>query len=330
MNKQTPHLNRKKEGAALLVALWVLIILALITGSFAFEMKLESMLVSYQRKRFLAERLAYSGVEYARAVLDKMDEAKELEVEDQAAAGEDDDGFMTAALMLKQGAGASLSVTLGQGKFDVEITSAESGRNVNTLSKEEWKDIFEHVGVPNTHWDELIDCLTDWIDSNDLHQLNGAESDDPYYKERGYPVKNGPLDSVEELLLIKGWSEDILYGKPADDEGEAIVGIADLLTVWGDGKVNLNTVAEQTLRTYADWTEDQIQQFLEDRNRYREENKALPSDYVPAGGSFKLKSQYVKVTSTGDIYGTKYQVECILLLKDGGSVPVFWEEGAVK
>ena len=44
-------------------------------------------------------------------------------------------------------------------------------------------------------------------------------------------LKNGPLNSVEELLLIKHWDEDI-YGKPADEFSDAIYGIADLLTVW--------------------------------------------------------------------------------------------------
>ena len=61
---------RSKQGAALIVALWVLIILSLIVGSFAFEAKLEAMLVSYKRKKYQAEMLAKSGVEYARAILD--------------------------------------------------------------------------------------------------------------------------------------------------------------------------------------------------------------------------------------------------------------------
>ncbi|RKX47105.1 MAG: hypothetical protein DRP64_01940, partial [Verrucomicrobia bacterium] len=86
-----PHSKDKKskKGAALLVALWVLIILSLIVGSFAFEIQLEAMLVSHKRKKFRAEMMAYSGIEYARAILDKQAEAKELEIEDM----DDQDGF---------------------------------------------------------------------------------------------------------------------------------------------------------------------------------------------------------------------------------------------
>ena len=58
MNKVHSNLNRAKEGAALIVALWTLVILSLIVGSFAFEVNLEGMLVSHKRKKFHAEVLA--------------------------------------------------------------------------------------------------------------------------------------------------------------------------------------------------------------------------------------------------------------------------------
>jgi len=87
-----------------------------------------------------------------------------------------------------------------------------------------------------------------------------------FYQDRGYPVKNGPLDSVEELLLVKGWGPDILYGKEADEEGDAIYGIADLLTVWGDGKVNLNTASTDVLLSYAEYEDWELESVLEARN----------------------------------------------------------------
>ncbi|MCK5675714.1 MAG: hypothetical protein KAH99_01715, partial [Verrucomicrobia bacterium] len=95
MNKHPNKSKRSKEGAALLVSLWILIILSLIVGSFAFEVQLETMLVSHKRKRFRAKMMALSGIEYARAILDRQAEAKELEIEDMG--GEDEDGFMQAA-----------------------------------------------------------------------------------------------------------------------------------------------------------------------------------------------------------------------------------------
>ena len=39
-------------------------------------------LVSYKRKKFQAEKLARSGIEYAQAILSQSSKAKELEIED--------------------------------------------------------------------------------------------------------------------------------------------------------------------------------------------------------------------------------------------------------
>jgi len=333
MNPTAKNKRSGKEGAALLVALWVLIILSLIVSSFAFEIQLEAMLVSHKRKKFQAEMLAQSGIEYARAILDKQSEAKELEIEDMA---EDLDGFMQSALFIKRGLSTTSTIELGDGSFSVTLESAEAGRNVNLLSRDEWLEILEMANVPSTEWDTMVDCLEDWIDPGDLHGLNGAESDDPFYQDRGYPVKNGPLDSVEELLLIKGWGADILYGKESDEEGDAIFGIANLLTVWGDGKVNLNTASTDVLLSYAEYEDWELESVLEARNGEDGEAGTLDDGIKNLGdvgadpNKFKLQSDFVKVTSVGDMFGDQYQIEAIFMLKGKNSMVVYWEEGSVK
>jgi general secretion pathway protein K len=330
--KKTPvNLNKTKEGAALIVALWTLVLLSLIVGSFAFEVNLEGMLVSHKRKKFHAEMLALSGLEYAKAILDKQQDAKQLEIEDM---DEDKDGFMLAALHTKRGLSTTSDIEFENGgKFSVTVNSAEGGLNVNILDRDDWLDIFEMANVPSTDWDEMIDCLEDWIDENDLHGLNGAESDDPYYEELGYPVKNGPLDSVEELLLVKGWGPDVLYGKPADDDSDEIFGIGELLTVWGDGRLNLNSASSDALRA-AGLSDEQIldrdEAIIGDDYEAGTTDDGLPEGYFGGDNRFKLQSTYAKVTSIGDIHGNKYQIECIFLLKSKGSVVVYWNEGPIK
>ncbi|VGO15277.1 hypothetical protein PDESU_03859 [Pontiella desulfatans] len=329
-----PRSNRKKEGAALLVALWVLIILSLIVGSFAFEVQLEAMLVSHKRKKYRAEMMARSGLEYGRALLDAHKDAKEMEIEDM---DEDKDGFMQAALYIQRGLPAPSTIEFEDGgKFTVTVEPAENGRNVNLLTREQWMDMLEFANVPSSDWDAMIDCLEDWKDENDLHGLNGAESDDEFYEERGYPVKNGPLDSVEELLLIKNWGPDILYGRSADEEGDEIIGIADKLTVWGDGKVNLNSATADVLLSYSEYEDWELESVFEARMGEDGEKDTLDDgikslgDVGADGNKFKLQSTFVKVTSVGDIFGNQYQIECIVALKDKDSVVVYWNEGPVK
>ena len=317
-----------------MVSLWVLVILSLIVSSFAFEVNLEGMLVSHKRKKFRARMMAISGMEYAKAILDKREKAKQLEIEDM---DEDADGFMQAALYIKRGLSTSSTIEFEDGgNFTVTLESAEAGRNVNMLTREQWLDIFEMANVPSTEWETMVDCLTDWIDENDLHQMDGAESDDPFYEDAGYPVKNGPLDSVEELLLVKNWGPDVLYGKPEDDESDEIFGIYDILTVWGDGKVNLNTASKDLLLSYSEYDDWELESVFEARMGEDMEDGTLDDgiqslEQVGADpNKFKLQSTFVKVTSVGNIFGNQYQIEAIFLQKNKDSVVVYWNEGPLK
>ena len=55
---------------------------------------------------------------------------------------------------------------------------------------------------------DLLSAWTDWTDLNNLEGLNGAEED--YYQslELGYSPRNNPeLDTVEEILHIRGFAE---------------------------------------------------------------------------------------------------------------------------
>ena len=316
-----------------MVALWVLVILSLIVSSFAFEVNLEGMLVSHKRKKFRARMMAVSGMEYAKAILDKREKAKQLEIEDM---DEDKDGFMLAALHIKRGLSSSSTLEFEEGgSFTVTLEPAEAGLNVNVLNREDWLDIFEMANVPSTEWETMVDCLTDWIDESDEHQMDGAESDDPFYENAGYPVKNGPLDSVEELLLVKNWGPDVLYGKPADEEGDEIFGIADLLTVWGDGKLNINSASIDSMRA-AGLSDEKIQEVLELRRDEFDDPKGTGAgikSLEEAGvdpNKFKLQSTFVKVTSVGNIFGIRYQIEAIFLQKNKDSVVVYWNEAPLK
>ena len=191
-----------------------------------YEMNIEGLLIKEKN----AEMLAHSGIDYSRSIIEMKNKANELEIDNE-------DDFMKSALYVKKGLKSFVSVTItNMGTFEIKIENAETGRNINKLDRFQWSEIFEMANIDSSLWDELIDCLYDWIDEGDFQRLNGAESDDPYYKERGYPVKNAPVDSINELLLIKNWNEDILFGRNADDPQDEIIGIANLLTVWGDGK----------------------------------------------------------------------------------------------
>lgn len=55
----------------------------------------------------------------------------------------------------------------------------------------------------------LVDALVDWMDADhDPYGSGGAE--DAAYASLPYRIKNAPLDSMNELLLVKGFTTDVL------------------------------------------------------------------------------------------------------------------------
>lgn len=76
---------------------------------------------------------------------------------------------------------------------------------------------------------ELVDALIDWQDKDSETRENGVETD--YYEQLDPPyyAQNRALSTVEELLLVRGFTGEVLYGDdvnrnglldPNEDDGE--------------------------------------------------------------------------------------------------------------
>ena len=318
-----------KRGSALVVVLWIIMILALIVSAFSFEMQLEARIISAQRKRFKADQLALAGIEMAKAML----AFKPAPGADKDTVYEDP--YLNEAAKIAKGVPVNYSEEFGDGTVQLRIKYEEDRRNINILTHDEWKLLFEQAGIPNTRWDEMLDCLDDWRDEGDLHLLNGAESDDPFYRKRGYECKNGNVDTVDELLLIKNWGPEILYGTPPDEKtDEPIIGIARHLTTWGDGKTDPNSASREVLNSLK-IPADVIDAILEmrlgpDGKEYTADDGIGEADLASLGQNmFTITPQFVRVTAIGSVGDVSSQISCIFFFKLGEklAVPLFWLEG---
>lgn len=96
--------------------------------------------------------------------------------------------------------------------------------------------------------EDPVDAIIDWLDSDDEELEEGAENE--YYTglESPYTCKNGPMDSVEELLLIPGVTLEVYFG----DEEEGWMPLTELLTVHGhpEGRLNVNTAEFEVLEAH--------------------------------------------------------------------------------
>jgi hypothetical protein len=93
--------------------------------------------------------------------------------------------------------------------------------NINSISESLLRKIIGNFGLEGEARDMVVDSILDWRDPDDFYRINGAEND--YYRslKEPYDCKNGNLDSIEELLLVRGVTPELFYGKkPEKKESE--------------------------------------------------------------------------------------------------------------
>ena len=104
----------------------------------------------------------------------------------------------------------------------------------------------------------IVDSLVDWIDKDERESDRGAESS--YYQalKEPYACRNGPVQYIEELLLVKGITPQLLFG---EDKKK---GLVDFLTVYGtDGKININTADTVLLKSFDVLINDELVEKLD-------------------------------------------------------------------
>lgn len=68
---------------------------------------------------------------------------------------------------------------------------------------------------------EIVNAILDWRDPDSRSRGEEGDAEAEYYRtlDRPYRIKNGAFDTVEELLLVKGMTNQILYGEDFDRNG---------------------------------------------------------------------------------------------------------------
>ncbi len=343
--------RRGRSGSALIAAIWVIALLSLMVGSFAFEMKLESRIASYYRQRLKAEHLARSGIEKARFLLDLSARIDPEDPNDPHA----DKPWFDQAVRLKKSLPVERTIDpLGDGELILSIVPEPALINVNELkSLQDWEPVFDLGGVPEDAWPALLDAFLDWIDPDDVSHPDGAESDDYYLTlEKPYRAKNAPLDTVDELLLIKGFTNTYLYGGAlnppeadagTNDQPETIIGIADLLTTYGSREVNINAASLRVLMSLSlDVDEALASEIILEREgdpEFPDEDTSYKnaedffnrfSDFPGLRNRLKdritTQSKIIRITSVGKVGLVTWTVSCIAEQTGGGFLILRWQE----
>ena len=144
----------------------------------------------------------------------------------------------------------------------VVLVEAESRKlNVNLAQPDQLKRALLRTGLDDAAAEQLADVIADFVDQDDLQRLHGAEKD--RYAQLGLPYGpfNGPLLSLDQLLLVPGVSSQLFYGHGREEtsEGASRSGFTldplfpqrnslfELLTVHGNNRTIADEVLEEEL-----------------------------------------------------------------------------------
>lgn len=221
-----------QEGIALLLVLWVLTILMVIVLSFSFMAGTETRATLSFKDGIENRLIAEAGIERGIMELFYRNVYKNQSIELEGREVWKTDGRLYTG-------------KIGDGYYTVRITDESGKVDINTVSDVVLKNLLINIGVQGEEVDTIVDSTMDWKDPDDFHRLHGAESD--YYMSlpNPYKAKNANFDTVEELLLVKGVTPEILYGSTS---GGGKKGLIDFITVNSKrGQININAAPKEVL-----------------------------------------------------------------------------------
>ena len=163
--------------------------------------------------------------------------------------------------------------------------------------------------------EDLVNAIKDWIDADS--EVTGTGAENAYYQGLGksYTARNGPMESIDELLLVRGVTRELFYGTPERP------GLARFLTVYGEGKININTAPKEVLQALAPAITEDMANRMDD---YRRNPRQQPDRSVVVqesygmesmtldSGMLSTKSDSFQIISTGHLGAMKRTIRGIV------------------
>jgi type II secretory pathway component PulK len=239
--------NISRQGIILLSALWIISILTILAVSVSRQASMAIKLASYDVDRQKAYLIARAGM--LRALSEKMMEyetgmsvdidalsqswANNKELFHEHELGEGTYTIYYEYPVLGSG-GSGFPVLYG-------LMDEQSKININTADENTLMNILLYIGLQQNQAMQIAGSIVDWRDSDgtiassSAGLLYGAEND--YYQglDPAYMCKNADFNHINELSVVRGVTKDIM------DK------IKPYITVYGNGKVNINTASGPVL-----------------------------------------------------------------------------------
>lgn len=275
-----------QRGMALLLVLAITALLAALLSQLAFSTLVDLRLTETYRDSTRAYYLAKGGIQVGRMVL--ADDANSYDGNDEL--------WAQGIANYPVGDMGQVSITIIplDGKININRLISSSG-NIDAVIKDRCLRLFDILEIddPQAH----IDTLIDWIDADDDPQPAGAESG--YYagQTTASYCKNGLLDTLDELQLVAGFSK------------EEVDKLRPHLSIYGDGKLHLNSATAPVLYALADEIDISSAEMIVEQRKINpfqtvDEIKLLPgwdSFYWAINAFLNVKANYYRISTNASV-----------------------------
>jgi general secretion pathway protein K len=239
------------RGMVLITVLWVVLVIAFLSFSLAAAARIE---FNATRDSFDSDRAFFMAKTAAEAVFREVQNP----------------GTLNGSPVTRQDNAWVFPFESGEAR--VRYESNAHLIDVNAASDELLGSTFASLGLDQTLRNQLVDCIIDWRDEDDFPSLNGAEIIDygqVIVVDQRLP-RNGPFQSLDELLLVKYMTPEIFYGRVEFDAAvgqyRRVPGLRELITLRsGIARVNVNNASRDVLAALPDMSPESLERIITER-----------------------------------------------------------------
>lgn len=177
----------RERGVALILVLWMIGLLAVIAGNFAYGMRSEAQIARNLLSLAQARALADAGVQ--RAWYELMRPSSDSSRWQADAAVHE---WQTANGVIR------IMIENETGKIDI-----------NTAPDTLLLGLFRSVGLDEASSVALVDAVVDWRDADTLRRLHGAEENEYRLAGKAHVPTNAPFETADELRRVLGVSPEL-------------------------------------------------------------------------------------------------------------------------
>ena len=260
-----------KSGSILIMALWTLGFLSLLAASLGVGVRQRITFLSRLESRDNLQLIAESGISRAIAVLNQDIERSGAQFTAEVKAFRFHNEKEFASLNLRDG---TVEVSyeyndrpgaLAEKRFG--MVDEESKLNMNTATEIVLRGLIKNVlGLDDAHAHDLAQAMVDWREYTE-GETKGFYSESYYENlEDSYPVKKANFEIIDELLLVQGIDPPTFKR------------LSPYLTVYGNGRVNINTASRPVLIALG--MEEELADKVLSARRGKDGIEATADDYI--------------------------------------------------